>query len=415
MGEFHMPSLGADMEHGTIIEWRVKPGDVVRRGDIVAVVDTEKSDIEIEVFESGIVGEIRVPVGLEVPVGAVLATITSATNPAGPAAGAPTIPATPTTPTPPTVPATPTVPAPPTPTVAARAGSVPPRTGRSSPYARRLAAAVGLDIDEIAALYPDRPVVAADVESYVAGARSTVVPGLRPTTSETRASTRSKPPRASGLGAVGRLMERSKREIPHYYLTEDLDLNPALEWMEARNERAGVHERLLPAALLLRAVVLALDEVPALNAHDVDGEITTYEHVHLAIAVSQRGGGLVAPVISEADTLDIDGLMAAMLTVVGRARSGTLRASDVATATITVTNLGDQGALAVWGVIVPPQVAIVGFGRIAERPWVVDGMLTIRRVVTATLSADHRVTHGHVGARFLRAVARLLENPEELA
>jgi pyruvate dehydrogenase E2 component (dihydrolipoamide acetyltransferase) len=219
----------------------------------------------------------------------------------------------------------------------------------------------------------------------------------------------------AGLGAVGRLMARSKREIPHYYVSEDIDVTDALEWMDERNDAVAVDARLLPAALLLRAVVIGLREVPELNAHFVDGTLRPCRDVDLAMAIAQRGGGLVAPVIPRAQDLSIDDLMAAMRALVGRARARSLRTSDVAAGTITVTNLGDRGAGAVWGVIVPPQVAIVGFGRVTERPWAIGGTLAVRRVVTASLSADHRASHGHQGARFLRAVGHALENPEDLA
>jgi pyruvate dehydrogenase E2 component (dihydrolipoamide acetyltransferase) len=355
MGDFRMPSLGADMESGTILEWRVAPGDAVTKGDVVAVVDTEKSDIDIEVFESGTVGEILVPVGTKVPVGTPIARIVAA----GPS-----------------------------------------RT-QSSPYARRLAAERGIEIAEVTPGAPDRPIRAADV-----AARADVGFGLAPPRREVD--------RSGALSAVGRLTERSKREIPHFYVSEDIDVSAALGWIEAANAARSVGERVLPAALLLRAVVLALHEVPELNAHFVDGAAHTFDAVHLGVAVAQRGGGLIAPVIRDAQTMSLDELLSAMRGLVARARKGALRSSDVTEATITVTSLGDKGAAGVWGVIVPPQVAIVGFGRIAERPWAEHGMLAVRRVVTATLSADHRVSHGHHGARFLRSVAHALENPEVL-
>jgi pyruvate dehydrogenase E2 component (dihydrolipoamide acetyltransferase) len=404
MGDFRMPSLGADMESGTILEWRVAPGDAVTKGDVVAVVDTEKSDIDIEVFESGTVGEILVPVGTKVPVGTPIARIVAAGAPAAPAAPASPLAA---------APAPPPSPEPvPSPEPARRvppsreqrapvaSGAGPSRT-QSSPYARRLAAARGIEIAEVALGVPGRPIRAADV-----AARSDVGFGIAPSRREAD--------RSEALGAVGRLMERSKREIPHFYVSEDVDVSAALDWIEAANAARSVDERVLPAALLLRAVVLALHDVPELNAHFVDGAAHTFDAVHLGVAVAQRGGGLIAPVIRDAQTLSLDELMAAMRGLVARARKGALRSSDVTEATITVTSLGDQGATGVWGVIVPPQVAIVGFGRIAERPWAEHGMLAVRRVVTATLSADHRVSHGHHGARFLRSVAHALENPEVL-
>jgi len=207
-------------------------------------------------------------------------------------------------------------------------------------------------------------------------------------------------------------MARSKREIPHYYLSHEIDCHRALTWLESRNAARPVAERVLPAALLLRATVLALGSVPECNGHYLDEAFVPAEHVHLGVAVSTRGGGLVSPVIAHADTLTLDELMAAMRELVARTRGGALRSSDTDRATVTVTNLGDQGADRVFGVIVPPQVAIIGFGRIAERPCACDGMLTVHRMVTASLSADHRVSHGHRGARLLTTIAAVLDDPE---
>jgi pyruvate dehydrogenase E2 component (dihydrolipoamide acetyltransferase) len=214
--------------------------------------------------------------------------------------------------------------------------------------------------------------------------------------------------------AVGELMARSKREIPHYYLSDDLDVTDALAWLRQANEARPVTGRLLPAALLLRAVVRAALEAPELNGHWIDGSFRASKAVHLAIAVSTRAGGLLAPVIPDAHLLPLDDLMQAMQDAVARARTGTLRSADVEEATITVTNLGDQGAGAVWGVIVPPQVAIVGFGRIGQRPWAVDGLIGVRDIVTVTLAADHRASHGHRGSRFLAAIDHALRRPEDL-
>jgi pyruvate dehydrogenase E2 component (dihydrolipoamide acetyltransferase) len=397
-----MPSLGADMEKGTIVEWRVAPGDAVVRGDIVAVVSTEKADIEIETFETGTVGELLASIGDEVPVGTVIATIVGAG-----AASSERIVSAPrdraAVPTSPVVDATKPAPQP-TRAVAPHETFNRLERPRVSPRARRRAAALGVDLASIVEAARGRAVTTDDVERAAQ---------ISPRVDETPSS----PVKGVGgrtVDAVGRLMAQSKRDIPHFYVSEDIDVSQALVWMDRRNEAVPVEQRLLPAALLLRAVVLALRDVPELNARLVDGEISRSSTVELAVAISQRGGGLVAPVIRGADSLDLDALMDALKGVVTRARSGSLRSSDVDLATITVTNLGDQGAGAVWGVIVPPQVAIVGFGRITERPWAVDGMLTVRGAVTATLSADHRASHGHQGARFLRAIARALENPEAL-
>jgi pyruvate dehydrogenase E2 component (dihydrolipoamide acetyltransferase) len=166
--------------------------------------------------------------------------------------------------------------------------------------------------------------------------------------------------------------------------------------------------------LLLKAIALACRDVPAMNGFYVDGAFTAAEHAHLGVAISLRQGGLIAPALHDAETRTLDDLMAGLLDLVKRARVAVLRSSEMSGATITVTNLGDQGADSVFGVIYPPQVALVGFGRIAERVVARDGMLAVRPTVTVTLSADHRVSDGHRGSLFLTTIARLLQEPEKL-
>jgi pyruvate dehydrogenase E2 component (dihydrolipoamide acetyltransferase) len=209
-------------------------------------------------------------------------------------------------------------------------------------------------------------------------------------------------------------MARSKREIPHYYLASDIDLSRSMTWLDARNAELPVTERLLPVVLLLKATALALHEAPDLHGFWEEGEYRPADGVHVGVAIALRGGGLVAPAISDADSLALAELMVGLRGLVARARSGSLRSSEVSRATLTVTSLGDQGVDVVQPVIYPPQVSIVGFGRIRPRPWAVDGMLGVRPVVTATLAADHRVSDGHRGAVFLTALARLLQEPEGL-
>jgi pyruvate dehydrogenase E2 component (dihydrolipoamide acetyltransferase) len=151
-----------------------------------------------------------------------------------------------------------------------------------------------------------------------------------------------------------------------------------------------------------------------MNGWFVDDGYRPADVVHLGFAIALRGGGLVAPAVHDADRLSLDDLMARLRDLVVRARGGRLRASEMQDATVTVTSLGDRGVDVVHGLIYPPQVALVGFGRIAEQPWVVDGRPGVRPVVYATLSADHRVSDGHAGAAFLRRVSALLAAPELL-
>jgi pyruvate dehydrogenase E2 component (dihydrolipoamide acetyltransferase) len=213
---------------------------------------------------------------------------------------------------------------------------------------------------------------------------------------------------------IAGLMARSKREIPHYYIAETIDLGAATAWLRERNRQLPVRERIVAAALLLKAAALAAAAVPELNGFWVDGAFAPAPAVHLGVAVSLRGGGLVAPAIHHATELDVVTLMARMRDLVARTRAGRLRGSEMSDPTITISNMGEQGAESIFGVIYPPQVALVGFGRIVERPWAVDGLIGVRPIVTASLAADHRATDGATGARYLQALERLLQTPEEL-
>jgi pyruvate dehydrogenase E2 component (dihydrolipoamide acetyltransferase) len=213
---------------------------------------------------------------------------------------------------------------------------------------------------------------------------------------------------------IAAAMARAKREIPHYYVAHTIDMQRALAWLADENARRPVTERLLANVLLLKAVALAVREVPELNAVWRGERAEPSARVHLGVAISLRGGGLVAPALHDADRAPIGELMRALRDLVQRARSGGLRSSELSDPTITVTSLGEQGVDTVFGIVYPPQVAIVGFGRIRERPWVVDGAVVPRPLVSAALSADHRVSDGHRGGLFLAAVERRLQAPEQL-
>jgi pyruvate dehydrogenase E2 component (dihydrolipoamide acetyltransferase) len=391
-----MPSLGADMDSGTIVEWRVGPGDTVHRGDIVAVVDTDKADIDVEVFEDGVIEELLVEPGVEVAVGTPLARLSGTGATATTAVPAPLT----------------AVPAPEAsvaegaevgPTEAPPAAATDSGRVRASPRARRLAAERGIDLHAAAGSGQGGAVVTADLEGVAAAPAPG--PARRKGEAERQAAMRR---------AIGELMARSKREIPHYHLGTTVDLATAMDWLAAANAERPVTERLLPAALLLKATALAAVEVPAVNGFWVDGAFRPSPAAHLGVAVALRGGGLVAPALHAAEALSLDDLMAGLRDLVSRARSGRLTGSEMADPSLTVTNLGDQGAEEVLGVIYPPQVGLVGFGRIVERPVAVDEMLAVHPTVRATLAADHRVTDGHEGSRFLAVLDRLLQNPDDL-
>jgi pyruvate dehydrogenase E2 component (dihydrolipoamide acetyltransferase) len=210
-------------------------------------------------------------------------------------------------------------------------------------------------------------------------------------------------------------MARSKREIPHYYLSSVVDLGPAMEWLRTANSARPAPKRVLPAAVLLTAVARAAVEVPTMNGHWIDGGFHPSATVDLGVAVALRGEGLVAPVIADVATLTVDQLMDRLRALTQRVRRGGLRGSDLSPPSITVTNLGDQGADAVLGVIYPPQVALVGAGRVVDRVLAVGGRPVVRPAVTLTLAGDHRASDGHDGSRFLAAVAAHLAEPAGLS
>jgi len=287
---------------------------------------------------------------------------------------------------------------------------------RVSPYARRLAAELGVDL---ATLTPGTGPVTAETVRAAAGPRDRTDVQPPPLAApgqpdEPRVHVRRATPHRPGRGAIGALMSRSKREVPHYYVATTVDLSATTAWLRRTNKERPVSERIVPAAAILKATAVALRRTPALNGFWTDDDVRPADDVHLGVAVSVRDGALVAPAIHRAADLSLPELMHALRDLVKRARTGRLTRAEMADPTFTVTDLGDQGVEEVIGVIYPPQVGLLGVGRVVERPWAVDGMLAVRPVVRLTLSGDHRVTDGTTGARFLNLVDTLLQHPEEL-
>ena len=372
--EFRMPALGADMEEGTVAQWNVAPGSRVKRGDVVAVVETDKGAIDVEIFEDGVVRELVVQPGTKVPVGTVLALIEREGERAAPAAQ----------------------PAPPAPA---------PERAKISPAARVRARELGVDVESLQGSGPGGAITREDVER-----------AARPA----RAPAAAKPAAAEKGGEVGMreaiasAMSRSKREIPHYYLSLTTDVTPAADWLRTHNAAMPVTERLLLAALLVKAIALACRDLPGFSGYYRDGRYEPGAAVHVGVAVAIRGGGLVAPAIMDTADKPLGVLMEDFRGLVTRARAGRLRASELAAPTIILTSLGDSAVDTVFPIIQPPQVAIVGAGAPVIRPWVVNGQVVPRQVLALSLGADHRVTDGRLGAQFLARIAELLATPQEL-
>ena len=438
MIDFLMPSLGADMDEAMLVGWSVKAGDRVVRGQVVAEVETDKGILEVECWHDGVVGRLLVQPGPDrLAVGTHLATIEEqheigaepASSVTSPEAGL----------VPPTEResvavgshAQPPLPTPPIRHLAQRLGvdldALKP-TGpngvvtrddirlaarpvsqrrRISPRARRMASDAGVDLSAVRPSGPDGMIVTADLPSP---AQARQVPRSVSTADVKATDVKTDSMRE----AIARLMARSKREIPHYYLSTQIDMRNAMEWLDRRNADSPLAKRLLPAVLVAKATALAIAEIPELNGHWIDDGFRPVERVHLGVAISLRAGGLVAPAIHDAHALDVDELMAAMRDVVSRARHGGLRSSEMTDATATLTNLGDRGVDKAFPIIIPPQVAMVGFGKIVDRPIAIAGLVGVHPVVEATLAADHRASDGHRGGLFLSVLDRLLQEPDRL-
>jgi pyruvate dehydrogenase E2 component (dihydrolipoamide acetyltransferase) len=390
MAEFVMPALGADMEAGTLVVWLKQPGDPVKRGDVIAEIDTDKGVIEVECFTSGVVEKLLVQPGEKVPVGRVMAIIREEGKPAAAEVtkqGAPAAP-------PPSAP-TPIA----KPEARAEAGRL-----KISPLARKLAESLGVELSKVKGTGPGGRITREDVERTA-----------KEKEAETEATPEAVVDRYTRMRqTIAAAMTRSKREIPHYYLSATIDLSRAMSWLAEENLKRSVEDRLIYGVLLIKAVALALGEVPELNSVWENDQAVMKESVHVGVATRLRQGGLIAPALRDADKQSLDDLMKNFRDLVKRARAGGLRSSELSDPTITITSLGEQGVETVFGIIYPPQVALVGFGKVVERPWVVEGKIVACPTVTASLSADHRVSDGHRGGLFLAAVDRRLQEPERL-
>lgn len=453
MSEFRMPSLGSDMEAGTLVEKAVASGDTLRSGDVIGAVETQKGVIEIEVYENGTFDRWLVEIGQTVPVGAPLALIRggeevepspeepspSETPPAPPETvpvppeTEPDIPEEPeappeTVPTPPEVepfhpkpvepeivPGPPELPEAPVPDPNDTPQKIPIPTHiepefppeivpfqheatsqvrpRITPAARRLAAERGIDVSAFAKGTSDT-ITRRDIEAIDASKPGRVATDFRT--------------------AIAAAMARSKKEIPHYYLSHDIDLTIAERFVATENAKREPADRLLMGAVCAKAVAAATAKFPEFNGHYSNNSFHPSKPVNLGFAINVRSGGLVAPALFDAESLSLNDLMLNLRDLTKRVRAGRFRARELSDATITLTSLGERGTDAVFGVIYPPQVAIVGMGAARARPAVVNGELAVRTMATFTLAADHRVSDGHRGALFLRAIDRNLQTPEEL-
>ena len=381
-----MPTLGADMTVGTLLAWMKKPGDEVKRGEIIAEVDTDKGVIEVEVFTSGIIEKLLIEPGAEVPVGTVLAIIREP----GEVPGAEV--------------STAAAPIPPAskPATVVSPSHLEPRV-HISPAAKKLATELGVDISRVTGTGSGGRIQRVDIERAASAKPSAVVAPAAAVERQDRMRR-----------TIAAAMARSKREIPHYYLSTTIDMSNAMAWLTEENLKRPAVDRLLYGVLLIKAVALVLHEVPELNSVWKNEKLNLCTEINVGVAISLRQGGLVAPALLGTDKKHLDELMKNFRDLVNRARAGSLRSSELSEPTITITSLGERGAESVFGIIYPPQVAIIGFGRPMEWPRTLNGQIVLRPAIKATLSADHRVSDGHRGSLFLAAIDRLLQEPGKL-
>ncbi len=378
---FRMPSLGADMDEGTLVEWLKKPGDQLKRGDIIAVVETQKGAIEIEVFHDGVLEATHVKTGTRVPVGEVLATIRTAEQPEL------------VQPAPPEVVPQKPVYAPPAQVVAPLTSGL-----KITPAASSRAKELGIDVQSVS-----------PGQDGIIGLKEIEAPSVPV-----------KPKAGRGINldemrkAISAAMARSKREIPHYYVSSTIDMTVMMQWLATENARRAVPDRLLAAVPIIKACALGLQQVSELNGHFLDDRPVRIAEVKMGIGIALRGGGLIAPALALPDTLSLTEIMQRLSDLVARVRGGRLRSSELTEATVTLSNLGDNSADMVLPVIYPPQVAIIGVGQIEVRPWVVNDALAIRKLATFAVAGDHRANDGRSAARFLRLLGEILQKPEML-
>lgn len=371
-----MPSLGADMEEGKFVEWRIQPGDLVKKGQAIGVVETQKAAVEIESFREGKVLTLEAKPGDVIAVGTEIATMEVSGDVEAEAARVPMAKM------PPAI--------------------LPPAMGprkQISPAAKKLAVENHLDWNLIVGSGPNGVIEVRDVEKKLGAARP---PGQ--TT-------------FSGVDlrrAIASKMVKSKREIPHYYLHQRMSLDPMMAWLDKVNQVRDMEARLMTASVLLRALVKTLQENPDLNGHYVDQNFLPSSAIHLGVAIALKSGGVLVPAILDAQAMSLFELNASFKSLAERARSGGIKNREMTDGTFTVTNVGDLGAHQVTGVIFPPQVAIVGIGRVRKEAVVVDGSVRPGLVVDVTLSADHRVSDGLSGSKFLNRLERFLQQPQFL-
>jgi pyruvate dehydrogenase E2 component (dihydrolipoamide acetyltransferase) len=352
-----MPSLGPDMDYGRLMKWKIRPGEEVKKGQIIAVVETTKSAVEIESYRDGMVLDLLGKEGEEIHVGSPIAIFE----------------------------------------VPDQLENInPEQRQKISPAAKKFAVEHQIDLSELKKQGLEEKIELKDLKDHL---------------SEKDKSTSHDMSRINLGKAIARVMARSKKEIPHYYLKTRILLDPLMKWIDEKNKKLPPDERLMVPVILMRGIILAVKRYPALNGHYIDEKFIPQNDVNLGVATALKGGGVMAPAIMKANLLSLEELNHSFQDLLVRTKRGELKNQELSEGTLTVTNVGDLGIDEVFGIIYPPQVALVGIGRIHKSVVQLEGVIRPAFVVDVTLSADHRASNGLLGSSFLASLENLLLNP----
>ncbi len=463
ISEVVMPQMGADMTEGTVLRWLKHEGDEVDRGEIIAEIETDKANVEIEAFEGGTFRKALAEEGDVVKVGEVIAVIGAPSDDLSSYNGAAPVPAANATaampapasiasaPTegPPAVQAQPAAEQPPTPAPPPGVHHPQPTTeerqpehlrrtdgdglrtnGRvhASPLARRIAGDRGVDLGQVRGSGPGGRILRHDVEEFAQQGHSATAaaraepaaagqrerPSAAPQQARPGASAGEVMPMSRMRQAIARRMAQSKRDAPHYYLLVDIDMTDALALRRQLNDAQNTDEaRVSINDLIVKACAIALQRHPRFNATIAGDAVTQHAGQNVCIAIAMDEG-LIAPAVLDVGQKGLPEIARETKDLVLRAKGGALRAEELSEGTFTITNLGAYGIETLIGIIQPPQTAILGVGSVLEQPAVRDGVVGVRQLMKVALSADHRVTDGAQGAQFLGEIKALLEQPIRL-
>lgn len=402
-----MPKLGFDMAEGMLVEWVKKAGDSVAEGEVIAVIETDKANVEVTSFKAGVLRQLLVEAGTSVPIGKPIAVIGAADEAIDLAAlgvGETAPPARK------EEKAAAAAPAPAAPAVA-KAGPV-----IASPVARRMADELGIDLRQVPGSGPEGRVVKRDIEEYVK--QRDQAPYKAPPPIPTPAY----PPAAEGYRAepltpmrqtIARRMTESKQQAPHFYITMEIDMEAALALRQRLNALLPEEASISVNDLLVKAAAIALKQFPHVNASFAGDEIRVHDRINIGIAVA-REVGLVTTVLRDADKKPLSQIAIESRELIARAREGRMKAEEMVGGTLNISNLGMFGVEHFIAIISPPQAAVLAIGALLQVPVVKDGQLAVGTRMKVTISADHRVTDGAEAARFMQAFKAALEEPLRL-